>query len=144
MNRTMTGVAVVATALLASLAASSPAAACLRTLQVRFEPDAAQVAEPESVARFLDVATYGNGQMISIKAAAPVHDLAQQRALALTDLLQAQGLSPSGIMIETARDATERTVIIIYPPPTIRPVNQLAANNPPAPGPGAPRKTCGG
>ncbi|HEY5722835.1 MAG TPA: hypothetical protein VIT45_10990 [Allosphingosinicella sp.] len=143
MNRTIVGAAVAAAAMLASLAAASPAAACLRTLQVGFEPNTAQVADRDKVTGFLDVPTYGNGQMISIKAAGPIHDLARRRALALSDLLQAHGQSPSGIKIETARNAAERITIIIYPPPTVRPDIRLGRSDPPAPAPATPRKTCG-
>ena len=144
MNRTVSRAVLAAAAMLASLAAPSPAAACLRILQVGFEPGAARVADLDSVARFLDVPTYGNGQMISIKAAGPVHDLARRRALALSDLLQAHGQSPSGIKIETARNAAERITVIIYPPPTIHPDIRLGRTDPPAPATATPRKTCGG
>src|SRR5687768_11769790 len=140
MNRTMRKTVLAGAALLASLAAASPAAACLRTFEVRFEPGATQAADKSSIAGFLSVPTYGNGQMIVVRVSAPVHDLARRRAQALSDLLEAQGLSPSGIMIETSRKPVERAVLVVYPPPTIRPDPVLAQATPPTP----PRRPCGG
>ena len=140
MNRMMTRAVAAGGALLASLAAANPAAACARTFEVRFEPGATEAADRDAVAGFLSVPTYGNGQLIIVRVSAPVHDLARRRALALSDLLQAQGLSPNGIMIETSRKPLERAVLVIYPPPTIRPDPRLAQASPPTP----PRRPCGG
>ena len=142
MNRIVTRTAMIGAALTASLAAASPAGACLRTLEVAFEPGAAEIADKDKVAGFLAVPAYGNGQLVSIRVAAPVHDLARRRALALSDLLQAQGQSPSGIKIETSRNAIERTILVVYPPPTVRPDPRFAQAAPPTPAP--PRRTCGG
>jgi hypothetical protein len=142
MNRNVTRTAMIGAALAASLAAESPAAACLRTLEVRFEPDAAEIADREKVTEFLAVPAYGNGQLVSIRVAAPVHNLALRRARALSDLLQAHGQSPSGIKIETSRNAIERTTMVVYPPPTVRPDPRFAQAAPPTPA--APRRTCGG
>jgi hypothetical protein len=142
MKRIMTRAAAIGAASAASLAFTSPAAACLRTFEVRFDPGAAQIAEKDKVAGFLAVPTYGNGQLVSIKVAAPVHDLARRRALALSDLLQAYGQSPSGIMIETSRNAIERSILVVYPPPTVGPDPRFTQAAPATPAP--PRRTCGG
>jgi len=144
MSRTMAKGAFASVVLIAGLAAASPAGACLRTLQVRFEPDSAQLADKDAIASFLDVPTWGNGQLIAVRVSAPVHDLARRRAATLSDLLQAYGQSPSGIMIETNRDPSERAVLVVYPPPTVHPDPRFTQASPPAPTPTPPRTACGG
>lgn len=142
MNPTMARAVLAGAASLAWLAAASPAAACARTFEVRFEPGATQAADKDAVAGFLAVPTYGNGQLIVVRVSAPVHDIARRRALALSELLQAQGLDPRGIMIETSRKPAERAVLVVYPPPTMGPDLRSAQAAPPSPTP--PRRPCGG
>ena len=139
MDRTIARAIVAGAALIAGLAAASPSTACLRTLQVQFASGSAEVADKDAIAGFLAVPTYGSGQMIAVRVSASVHDLARRRASALADLLQAFGLSPSGIKIETSKDQKERSAIIIHPPPHF-----VETTTPTAAAPSATRPVCGG
>jgi hypothetical protein len=138
MYRNMIRLGVAGAAMLAGLTAASPAAACLRTLQVQFEPGSAQIADKDAVAGFLSASSYGNLQRFVVRVSAPIHDLARRRASALADLLQAYGMSPRVIMIETERNAAERAVMTVYPPPHFIDPPTSAQATPP------PRPACGG
>lgn len=127
---------------LSSTLAASPASACLRIYEASFTALETEPAEPAAIAGFIDVPSWGSRQRVAVRVSAPDHDLAKRRALRLADLLQANGLMASGILIETERSEREKAVLIIYPPPIIIPDPRFTQAAP-APAP-APRSSCGG
>jgi hypothetical protein len=127
----------VGVALLLAMLVAAPASACLRIHEVRFAATSDSPAEPAEVANFLDVPSYGERQRIVVRVTAPDHDLARRRASMLADLLQAHGLMPSSIMVETVRNESEKAVLIVYPPPTITSDPRFAQVAP------RPRRRCG-
>ena len=131
-------VAVACAALAGGLLAASPASACIRTLVVPFDQGGERVTDSQAVASFVSVPTYGIRQKIIVRVAAPDHDLAKRRAATLADLLQAHGLMPSGILIETEKRDEERAVVLVFPPPRIAEIPAIAQAAP------APRSSCGG
>ena len=125
-------------ALLLAMLVAAPASACLRMHEVRFEPMSDAPARTSEIATFLDVPSYGARQRIVVRVTAPDHDLARRRAATLADLLQAHGLAPSSIMVETVRGEGEKAVLIVYPAPATTPDQRSAQAVPP------PRTNCGG
>ena len=125
--------------LLLSVLATSPASACLRTHQLRFEPSGTGVSEPTKISDFLQLASYGGRQKIIARVSGPDGELARRRVRAVADLLVSLGLAPTGIMLETDRSDQERAILIAYPAPRPAPGQIAAAGASPA----APSR-CGG
>ena len=138
MNRALAGAAIAAAAMAISLVAPAPASACLRTLEVRFEPSLTAIVDEGSIAPFLAIPGWGARQKIAVRVAGPDHELARRRADSLAGILRAQGIDSRGIMIETDTGPMERAIVIVYPPPRVVEIAQMGQAAP------APRKSCGG